>query len=49
LTVTPGKVKNIDPSQIPMDQIFEEEKTSSFSGIYRIEAKKLVIKGDKKK
>lgn len=44
-----GKIKNFDASQIPLDQIFEEERESSFSGIYKIEAKKLLVKVEKKK
>jgi hypothetical protein len=44
-----GKTKNIDPSQIPLDQIFTEDTDASFSGIYRIEARKLSPRADKKK
>ena len=44
-----GRVKNFDPSSIPLDQIFTEDHEASFSGIYKIEAKKLSIKIDKKK
>lgn len=44
-----GKVKNVDPAQIPLDQIFAEDEEASFSGIYRIEAKKLSVRSDKKK
>ncbi len=44
-----GKTKNFDPSQIPLDQIFQEEATNSFSGIFKIEAKKLIPIGHKKK
>lgn len=39
-----GKMRNIEPSLIALEHLFEEEGTS-FSGIYKIEAKKLLSKG----